>query len=153
MEYSVWVDRNRSTYLQYREVGKTRHYVTMASGRIECEVLGYTEWKALKPIKNNTPENLACIYLNSFIPISSSARAILRGVLGNPEEPLENPRATSFRGGTVGIAEICEGLGIATNVARKHLRRLIDKPGGRWEWPPEEAEKISGMLKELTHGS
>ena len=80
--------------------------------------------------------------------ISRSARAILAGVLGTEIAHTEEPSGPKFFSGAVGLEEICEALKITPQVARKHLRKLVDKPGGRWEWEPDQAEKIKQMLVE-----
>lgn len=146
-DYQVMVDNNRHTYLFYRDVGKTKHYVSSVEGRVDIVALGRQDQRYLKPCKG-TPEHFAEVYLKSHMEISRGARAILRSVLGFPEDSPAPGEAPSFSGGTVDIASISEALGKPASKCRKFLRKLIDKPGGRWEWPPEEAEKIKSMLME-----
>ena len=146
-EYKVWVDSNRHTFLQYRDSGKVRHFVTMRDGSIDLVQLRYTEYIKFKPCKS-TPLQFAQIYLKSTLWISRSARAILRGVLGETEEKSAQPEAPSFSGGTVTLGDISQVLGKEPSACRKHLRKLVSKPGGRWAWTPEEAEKVVSMLRE-----
>ena len=145
---SVFVDRQRHTFLQYRDNGRTRHFVTMQDGTIECVALSPADYMRFKPVLNSTPEQFAKTYLSSYLPISRSARVVLRGILGQSEDlPAAGERA-SFSGGSVGIQEIALANNWDPSRCRKFLRKLVDKPGGRWEWSPEEADKITGMLKE-----
>lgn len=151
--YSVWVDSGRHTFLQYRDTGKTRHYVSMRDGSIDLVQMNRSEFIRLKPCAS-TPEHLASVYLKSFMSISRGARAILRGVLGESEDSAPAPSATSFTGGTVSLAQISEGRGWDLARARKFLRKLVDKPSGRWEWSPEEAQRIESILEEcFDHGT
>lgn len=147
-DYQVMIDRNAYTYLQYRDAGKTRHFVTMRDGTIDTIQIQKGEFSQLKPL-SCTPEHFAQKYLNSYLTISRSARAILHGVLGQSESPQPVAERASFSGGTVSLAQILEGTGIELSVARKYLRKLIEKPSGRWEWPPEEAERVLSMVQEM----
>ena len=148
MEYKVFVDRNRHTYLLYRENDKTKQYVSMVSGKIDTVSLGRSEFKDLVEYTAQTPQHFAEVYLKSYMEISRAARAILAGVLGTEIAQTEEPSGSKFSSGSVGLEEICEVLKITPQVARKHLRKLVEKPGGRWEWEPEQAEKIKQMLTE-----
>ena len=143
----VWVDRNRHTFLEYRDTGKVRHYVSMIGGSIEVMQMTPTEYKQLEPCLS-TPEQFAKTYLKSTLGISRAARAILTGILGATGESVPAPSATSFHSGTVTLEQISEENNWNPSKARKHLRKLMDKPGGRWAWSPEDAEKIVTMLKE-----
>ena len=146
-EYKVWVDSSRHTYLQYRDTGKVRHFITMESGSIDQVQLKYVDYVKLKPCKS-TPEQFARVYLGSCLNISRGARAILRGILGAHTESEAPVEAARFSGGTVSLQEISEVLGKSPTECRKHLRKLVNKPGGRWVWSPEEAEKITNLLRE-----
>jgi len=86
--------------------------------------------------------------MDSYLDISRSARAILRGILGVTEESQPSDSGPRFTGGTVSLESICEALQLDPSKCRKHLRRLVEKPGGRWEWSSEGAEKITSLLKE-----
>lgn len=147
-EYRIYTDRNSYTYLQYRDSGKVRHFITLRTGTIECIQLTAKDFMRFRPYDKKTPAEFAKTYLNSFLPISRQARVILRGIIGESGEDAAASEATSFSGGTVGIQEICDANQWIPGKARKHLRKLIEKPGGRWEWSPEEAQKIEAMLKE-----
>ena len=146
---AVFVDRGRHTFLEFRDTGKVKHFVTMTNGVIEIIQLSVNEVKSngLKP-HNSTPEHFARVYLSSYLEISRSARAILNGIIGHSEAHSPEPAATSFSGGSVSLEQICEGLKLDPSRCRKYLRKLVEKPGGRWAWSPEEAEKISSLLKE-----
>lgn len=148
MEYKVFVDRNRHTYLLYRENDKTKQYVSMSSGKIDTVSLNRSESKDLVEYTAQTPQHFAKVYLKSYMEISRAARAILAGVLGAEIAHSEESSSPKFSSGAVGLEEICEALKITPQVARKHLRKLVDKPGGRWAWEPEQAEKIKQMLVE-----
>jgi hypothetical protein len=148
MEYKVFIDRNRYTYLQYRDGEKTRQFVSMISGKIDTVSLGRAEFNQLIEYTAQTPQHFAEVYLKSYMEISRAARAVLAGVLGGELPLTAEPSAPSFSSGAVGLEEICEALKITPQVARKHLRKLVDKPGGRWEWEPDQAEKIKQMLTE-----
>lgn len=143
----VWVDRNRHTFLEYRDSGKVRHYVSMVNGSIEIVQMGQAEYKHLEHCLS-TPEHFARIYLKSTLGISRAARAILSGILSDTGESVPEPSGASFSSGTVSLEQICEGFNWNPSKARKHLRKLMEKPGGRWAWSPEDAEKIVTMLKE-----
>lgn len=147
-ECLIFIDHNQHTYLQYRDSGKVRHFVTLRDGSIDCIQLHPKDYLRFKKYVKHTPEHFAEVYLSSYLAISRQARVILRGILGHSSELEAQPEATSFSGGSVGLQEICEASGWEPSKARKFLRKLIEKPGGRWEWSPEEAQKISGMLKE-----
>ena len=150
MDYSVMIDFNGHTYLQYRDMGKTRAFVSMVSGVIETIQLTLTEIKKirLKPLEKGTPEQFAAVYLGSYVEMTRSARAILRGIMGYAVDQTPPEEATRFSGGSVSLQEICELRGWDPQKARKYLRKLVEKPGGRWEWSPEEAEKIATLIQE-----
>ena len=150
---SVYVDRSRHTFLEFRDTGKVKHFVTMLNGNIDIVQYSQSEQKSmgLKAHKSS-PEHFARVYLSSFLEISRGARAILNGIIGHSSEPIRDTGATSFSGGTVSLEEIAQGLKLDPSKCRKHLRKLVEKPGGRWAWSPEEAEKISALLQEcLAH--
>jgi hypothetical protein len=146
-EYQVFINHNRNTFLQYRDAGKTRHYVTMMDGSIDCIQLSAKDYRGLKVEKKSTPEHFAEVYLKSHLSISRPARAILRAVLGESGDIQENPSDPRFSG-SVTLEQIAEGNNWEPSRCRKFLRKLVDKPGGRWAWPPEEAEKITNILRE-----
>jgi len=147
-EYAVYQDRNRHTYLQYRDAGKTRHFVTMCSGGIDCVQLTAKDYLRFKKYEKHTPEHFAEVYLKSFLSISRQARVILRGVLGYSSESEAPEERASFSGTSVSLEEIAQANNWEPSKCRKFLRKLVEKPGGRWAWSPEEADKIAGMLKE-----
>lgn len=146
-DYQVMVDNNRHTFLFYRDVGKTKHYISTLDGKVDIVALGREDQRRLKPCKS-TPEHYAEIFLKSHLEISRAARAILRGILGHSEALTAPGEGPSFSGSVVTIAEISESLGKPPNKCRKFLRKLVDKPGGRWEWSAEEAEKVKVLLIE-----
>ena len=144
---AVFVDAARHTFLEFRDTGKVKHYISMLDGSINIIQMTPSEQKQLKPC-TSTPEHFAKTYLSSYLEISRSARAILKGILGDHAPTVENPSDTSFSGGTVSLEEISQVNNWCPSKARKHLRKLVEKPGGRWAWSPEEAEKITALLKE-----
>jgi len=144
---AVFVDAARHTFLEFRDTGKVKHYVTMLNGNIDIIQLSPSEQKQLKPT-TDTPEHFAKVYMDSYLDISRSARAILRGILGVTEESQPSDSGPRFTGGTVSLEQISQDLQLDPGKCRKHLRKLVEKPGGRWEWSPEEAEKITSLLKE-----
>lgn len=143
----VLVDNNRHTFLFYRDVGKTKQCISMVEGKIEVISLGLSDFRRLKPC-TSTPEHFAEVYLSSHLEIARSARAILRTILGHSPDLTAQPEATRFSGGVVTIQEISDAIQKPPGKCRKFLRKLVDKPGGRWEWSTEEAEKIKVMLLE-----
>ena len=145
----VYVDRNRHTYLMFRDNEKTRQYVSMVGGQIEIIQLTRREWKELIRYKECTPEHFAEVYLKSTQDMSRQARAILKGILGQPEDKLSPTESPRFPEGVVGLPQILEGLSFSPSRARKHLRKLVNKTGGRWSWPFEEAQRIRTILEEL----
>jgi len=147
-EHLIFTDHNQHTYLQYRDAGKTRHFVTLRDGSIDCIQLSAKDFMRLKKHTKSTPEHFAEVYLKSFLPMSRQARVVLRGILGYSAESEPTGDAPSFSGGTVGLQELAEVNNWEPSKCRKFLRKLVEKPGGRWEWSPEEAEKIVGMLRE-----
>ena len=147
-EYQVFVDRQRRAYLQYRAGEKSRQYVSIQGGGIDTVSLNKSEFNELIEYTAQTPQHFAQIYLNSYMEISRAARAILVAVLGMSASSQPDAEDLKFSSGAVSLEEICEALKITPQVARKHLRKLIDKPGGRWAWEPEQAEKIKQMLIE-----
>lgn len=147
-EYQVFVDRQRRAYLQYRAGEKSRQYVSIQGGGIDTVSLNKSEFNELIEYTAQTPQHFAQIYLNSYMEISRAARAILVAVLGMSAGSQPDAEGPKFSSGAVSLEEICEALKITPQVARKHLRKLIDKPGGRWAWEPEQAEKIKQMLIE-----
>lgn len=147
-DYQVMVDRHRHTFLRYRDNGKSQHFVTMIDGTIDTVQMPRNEYSQLKP-HSCSPLHFAEKYLGSFLTISRSARAILGGILGETPAPEPVARPASFTSATVSLAQILEGTGIEVGVARKHLRKLVDKPGGRWEWPQEEAPRILSLIQEM----
>jgi len=144
---AVFVDAARHTFLEFRDTGKVKHYVTMLNGNIDIIQLSPSEQKQLK-LTTDTPEHFAKVYMDSYLDISRSARAILRGILGVTEESQPSDSGPRFTGGTVSLEQISLDLQLDPSKCRKHLRKLVEKPGGRWEWSPEEAEKITSLLKE-----
>ena len=147
-QLQIYIDRNSYTYLQYRDSGKVRHFVTLRSGSIECIQLTAKDFMRLRKYDKKSPADFAKTYLSSFLPISRQARVVLRGILGQAEGDMPPERGSSFTGGTVGIQEIAEANQWEPSKCRKFLRKMIEKPGGRWEWSPEEAQKIEAMLRE-----
>lgn len=145
---SIFIDHNRHVYLQYRDAGKTRHFVTLRDGSIDCVQLNAADYMRFKKYDKHDEKHFAETFLQSHLEISRQARIVLRGVLGYSSESEPVPAAASFSGGSVGLQQICDAGGWHPGKARKFLRKLVEKPGGRWEWTPEEATKISGMLKE-----
>lgn len=146
----IFTDHNRRVLLQYRDLGKTRQYVAIVDGQVDCVQLTQKDWRGLIHYEKGTAEDFAKRFLTSHLPISRAARAILRGILGSGEgdsEALSDPRF-SGSGGTVSLEDALLGTNINPSHARKFLRKNVDKPGGRWAWPPEEAEKIKQMLIE-----
>lgn len=148
-QYTIYLDFNRHTYLQYRDAGKTRHFVTLKEGSIECVQLGAKDFMRFKKYDKRTPQQFAEIYLKSHLTISRQAKVILRGVLGYSEDEPAANAATSFSGGSVTLEEIAAVNQWDPSRCRKFLRKTIEKPGGRWAWTPEDAEKIQAMLKEF----
>lgn len=146
--YQVYVDRNRHTYLMFRDNGKTRQYVSMLSGQIEIVQLSQKDFKDLILRTDTTPQQFAEVYLKSTQEISRSARAILRVVLGGLEEKSSTQEAPRFSSATVSLQEICENYRWNPSRVRKHLRKLMNKPGGRWVFTQDEAQKIINMVKE-----
>lgn len=144
---AVYVDRSRHTFLEFRDTGKVKHYISMLDGTIDIIQMTPAEQKQLKPC-SSTPEHFAQTYLNSFLEISRSAKAILKGILGTHSDIPENPGAPRFTEGTVSLEQISQELNLDPSKCRKHLRKLVEKPGGRWAWSPEEAERITTLLKE-----
>lgn len=147
-EYQVFFDRNRHTYLQYRDAGKTRHFITMHTGTIECIQLTAKDFLRLRKYDKHGPEHFANTCLKSHLPITRSARIILRGLLGQSEATGAPEERASFSGASVSLDEIAQMNNWEPSKCRKFLRKLVEKPGGRWAWSPEEAEKITVMLKE-----
>lgn len=147
-EYQVFFDRNRHTYLQYRDAGKTRHFITMHTGTIECIQLTAKDFLRLRKYDKHGPEHFANTCLKSHLPITRSARVILRGLLGQSEATGAPEERASFSGASVSLDEIAQMHNWEPSKCRKFLRKLVEKPGGRWAWSPEEAEKITVMLKE-----
>ena len=147
-EYQVFFDRNRHTYLQYRDAGKTRHFITMHTGTIECIQLTAKDFLRLRKYDKHGPEHFANTCLKSHLPITRSARVILRGLLGQSKAAGATEERASFSGTSVSLEEISQLNNWEPSKCRKFLRKLVEKPGGRWAWSPEEAEKITVMLKE-----
>jgi len=147
-DYKIFTDHNRHTYLQYRDNGKTRNYISMVDGTIDCIQLSKTDFIRLKPYIKSTTEHFAKTYLNSHLTISRAARAVLRGVLGDSGAENEASGDPRFSGGTVGIQEIALENNWEPSHCRRFLRKTLDKPGGRWVFSPEEAQRITEMLKE-----
>lgn len=147
-EYQVYLDRNRHSYLQYRDAGKTRHFITMHTGTIECIQLTAKDYLRLRPYDKHSPEHFAELCLKSHLGITRSARVILRGLLGQSEAASSTEERASFSGTSVSLDEIAQMNNWEPSKCRKFLRKMVEKPGGRWAWSPEEAEKIAAMLKE-----
>ena len=150
-DYKIFTDHNRYTYLQYRDNGKTRDYVSMVEGSIDCIKLSVRDLKGFKPYTKSTPEHFAKTYLDSHLAISRAARAVLRGVLGfsnGPESKIEGVSDPRFSEGTVGIQEIALENNWEPSHCRRFLRKAMEKPGGRWNFTPEEAQRVTEMLKE-----
>lgn len=147
-QYAVYLDRNRHAHLQYRDAGKTRHFITMYTGTIECVQLTAKDYLRLRPYDKHSPEHFAELCLNSHLPITRSARIILRTLLGQSEVADSTEEQASFSGTSVSLEEIAQVNNWEPSKCRKHLRKMVEKPGGRWAWSPEEAEKIAAMLKE-----
>lgn len=144
----VYVDRHRHTFLMFRDNEKTRQYVSMINGQIEIIQMTRREWKELIRYKDCTPEHFAMVYLKSTQDISRQARAILRGILGQSEEKLSPGETPRFSDSVVALEQICEVYGWNPSRVRKQLRKLMNKPGGRWVFPVEEVDKIVSMVKE-----
>ena len=80
-EYQVFFDRNRHIYLQYRDAGKTRHFITMHTGTIECIQLTAKDFLRLRKYDKHGPEHFANTCLKSHLPITRSARVIFAGFI------------------------------------------------------------------------
>ena len=148
-QYIIYLDYNRHSYLQYRDAGKTRHFVTLKGGSIDCVQLSAKDFMRLKKYEKRTPQQFAETYLSSPLAISRQAKVILRGVLGKSSETEGQQERASFSGGSVTLEEIAEANQWDPSRCRKFLRKTVEKPGGRWAWEPEEAGKIQSMLKEF----
>ena len=146
--YQIFIDHNRHTYLQYRNNGKTRNFVSMVEGSIDCVQLSAKEFRSFKLYTKYTPEHFAKTYLKSHLAISRSARAVLRGILGDSSQENEGAGSPRFSEGTVGIQEIALENNWEPSHCRRFLRKAMDKPGGRWNFSPEEAQRVTEMLKE-----
>ena len=150
MECEVYINFNGNTFLKYREVEKVWYFVSLVSGSIETVQLTFNEMRSQRLVKydKSTPQHFAEIYLSSHLSISSQARAVLRPLLGLSGDSSEDSGGPKFSGGSVSLHEICELYSWDPKRVRKHLRKLMNKPGGRWEWDPEEAQKVVEMVKE-----
>ena len=152
MEYAIFLDHNRHALLQYRDTGKTRHYIGIVDGTIECLQLTQKDFRGLKPYAIRTPGHFAETYLKSTLPISRTARSILRSILGFSEGsdgPTENRSAPRFQSLGVTIEQIAQENNWSASKCRKFLRKTMEKPGGRWVFSPEEAQNVVVMLKEF----
>lgn len=152
MEYAIFLDHNRKALLQYRDTGKARHYIGIVDGTIDCLQLTQKDFRGLKSYVKQTPEHFADTYLKSTLPISRPARAILRAVLGFQEGsdgPTENRSAPRFQSLGVTIEQLAQENNWSASKCRKFLRKTMEKPGGRWVFSPEEAQKVTDMLKEF----
>ena len=151
MEYSVHLDHNRRCLLQYRDTGKVRHYIAISDGVIDCIQLSRKDFLGLKPYVKQTPEHFAEVMLKSTLPISRQSRAILRSILGLTGVPGAEPEGAGsprFSSAGVTIEEIAQENNWSPSKCRKFLRKCMEKPGGRWVFSPEEADKVVQMLKE-----
>ena len=149
----IFTDHNRRVLLQYRDMGKTRQYVAIVDGQVDCVQLTQKDWRGLIHYEKGTAEDFAKRFLTGHLPISRAARAILRGILGAAEGEFETTGGPRFSGGTVSLEEILQEIpSLSPSKARKFLRANLAKPGGRWVWSPDEAEKIKAMLMELNNG-
>lgn len=150
MQNEVFINFNGNTFLSYRETDKVGCFVSLMSGSIETHQLTINEMRRMKLTRYDkcTPQHFAEVYLSSHLAISPQARAILRPLVGLSEDSPEKFGDQKFLGGTVSLQEICEIYSWDPKQVRKQLRKLMDKPGGRWEWDPEEAQKVIAMVKE-----
>ncbi len=150
MQHEVFINFNGNTFLSYRETEKVGCFVSLMSGSIETIQLTINEMRRMKLTHYDkcTPEHFAKVYLSSYLPITSQARAILRPLVGISGDSIENLGDQKFSSGTVSLQEICEIYSWDPKQVRKHLRKLMNKPGGRWEWDPDEAQKVIAMVKE-----
>lgn len=64
------------------------------------------------------------------------------------KEPKAKKEQLELIPGGVSLKKVCADADIDPKLARRILRAKGGKPGGRWEWTPEEAPKIIKMLKE-----
>ena len=150
MQNEVFINFNGNTFLSYRETDKVGCFVSLMSGSIETHQLTINEMRRMRLTRYDkcTPEHFAKVYLSSHLPITPQARAILRPLVGLFEDSREDFGGQKFSGGTVSLHEICEIHSWDPKQVRKQLRKLMDKPGGRWEWDPDEAQKVIAMVKE-----
>lgn len=65
---------------------------------------------------------------------------------GPVKKVVSEPKAPPLTDG-VPLKKICSDVDIDPKLARRALRSAkIDKPGGRWEWPKDQVEKIKAIL-------
>lgn len=150
MECEVYLDFNGHSYLKYREADKVWYFVSMVEGTIETIQMTINQMREvrLRIYEKSTVENFARVYLSSYVAISNTARAILRPLAGYIQDHIGDSEPKKFSGGSVSLHEICEEKNWDPKVVRKHLRKIMDKPGGRWEWEPDEAVKIVEIISE-----
>lgn len=150
IEYKVYLDFNGHSFLKYREMERVWYFVTMVDGTIETVHMTPQEFrrKKLKPYDKSSPEKFAQVYWNSYVPMSTTARAILRPLVGEIEDTGTPVEPHKFSSGSVSLHEICEVNKWDCKKARKYLRRTMNKPGGRWEWEADHVDKIVTILRE-----
>jgi hypothetical protein len=101
--------------------------------------------------KNMTPTVAPAVSAKSGKPLKT--RADLHQAYKDAHQPtlpgVNEAPVVTFRGDTVPLKEICQKLNMEPRAARQKLRKMMPDNGKqRWEWSPEEAAKIMGLLKE-----
>jgi hypothetical protein len=140
---SVFLDRHRHSFLRVRSGPKFHLMLTLESGEIDVikVPLDSEKMRSLIPYDYDYKKALR-IYTESTLTRSAAAARELALILdGGKELPTRKIVAPEFRpDGTIyTLEELAKEFDLAGNVARKILRKRLEKPGNRWMWDSAEA--------------
>lgn len=157
----IFFSRNGYTHIPLGEDDDHAYFISTQSGIIDVYKLPKEETRNLRP--NFTKVKYAAkVLLESFIEKSERAQRLLELIVNDqPLPPVGQYRKkrpqklvkekvvmTQKNPDAIPLKKICAQLDIDPTDARKVLRsEKVSKPGGRWEWPKKEADRITKLLK------
>ena len=148
IDFTPWVflDKERRSYIRVRTGPKFHVFLTMAEGFIDCVKMGIhsEQFAALIPQPTYDYQKALRIYIESTL--NRTPRAVQEMTLlldGSPDTPRRKIVAPECAEGEYTLEQLASEFNITPQVARKTLRKRMEKPAGRWVWPTPEAASLA----------
>ncbi len=61
--------------------------------------------------------------------------------------PSESPARVTATGGGISLGDLCKELSVEPSLARRILRKGMEKPGGSWTFSPADAERARELIR------